>query len=83
MRSHDFARLTSARLEGRAMHIVCWLIGHRRDSRSITPWRETWQADCSQCATRLGRVRHGKWVPVRRPEKITSDLPAGKAKAAD
>ena len=65
------------------MHILCRLFGHRLDRRQITPWRETWQTECSLCSTRLTRVRHGTWVPARVMPKITSEFRAGKANATD
>ena len=46
------------------MQMLCRLIGHQRYKRGIPPWRESWQTECRICATRLVRVRHGKWVPL-------------------
>jgi hypothetical protein len=65
------------------MHFLCRLLGHRRDRRRIMPWRETWQTECNRCSIRLGRVRHGKWVPIRATVKTGSKALASRAKAAD
>jgi hypothetical protein len=46
------------------MQILCRLLGHRRNKRRITQWRESWQTECLMCSTRLVRMRRGKWVPV-------------------
>lgn len=64
------------------MNILCRLFGHRRDRRLITPYCESWQTECSLCATRLRRVRHGKWVPVV-VVKASSERRASRPSAAD
>jgi hypothetical protein len=62
------------------MNILCRLFGHRRDRRLITPYRESWQTECSLCSTRLRRVRHGHWVPVRVVAKFGGQLRASQTK---
>jgi hypothetical protein len=46
------------------MDSLCRLIGHRRNKRRITQWRDSWQSECIICSTRLARVRPGQWVPI-------------------
>jgi hypothetical protein len=65
------------------MYILCRLFGHRRDRRLITPWRESWQTECSLCSTRLMRVRHGKWVPIGAVAERASEYRGNAPQAAD
>ena len=46
------------------MHILCRVLGHRRNKRKITTWRDGWQTECTVCSTRLTRIRRGEWVPI-------------------
>ena len=46
------------------MHILCRLMGHKRNKRRVTQWRESWQTECMICSTRLIRVRRRHWVPA-------------------
>jgi hypothetical protein len=59
------------------------MIGHRRNKRKIMPWRGSWQTECRVCATRLARVRRGKWVPIGVVARNSSWLRTARARSAD
>jgi hypothetical protein len=65
------------------MQILCRLLGHRRNTRRVTQWRDTWQSECVICSTRLARIRRGKWVVISSIVTMRDGLSARHANHAD